>query len=286
MVEDAHQNTGEYDPETYWDQRALHAQERELLQAVCVLGATEQENKCADRVQRHLIESAVRQVGFDLLGRDVLEYGCGVGRWKGFFGKYSCAWKGVDLAENMLRIARSRYPEAEFKKIHGNRIPYPGRSFDLVYSITVVHHNPYEQQEEILSEMVRVLREDGYLILLEDVGEGRGNRSNMFPRSRSEWVALMDRYGLVCVWSRGARYWILRSLLAAARRQLAPVGKEGAMSGRRDERGAGRKPSSWRKWLGYIDMLIDPHVGWMVPEKYQTAASMVFTRGGHARSYD
>jgi len=54
---DNHLNTGEYEPEKYWNERAQHSG-GDLRKAVCVFAATEDENRSADRIQRHSMKLA------------------------------------------------------------------------------------------------------------------------------------------------------------------------------------------------------------------------------------
>jgi SAM-dependent methyltransferase len=274
MTRDEHLGTGSYDPEKYWSARALHS-EGDPLKGVCVFKATQDENRSADRVQRYLMRAALKHI--TLRGKDVLEYGCGVGRWVDFFQGYGLSWRGVDISDEMLAIATKRARGVELKKIQEGRIPYPEGSFDLVYSVTVVHHNPHEQQEKIVSEMARVLRNDGYLILYEDLG-GR-QHFNLFPRSVSAWTSLAQRHGFVPVWQRGVRYWLLRDLSFALWRRLRRAASPGA-SPVSTQNSLPNGNSLWRKLVGYLDLVVDPYLFRLVPCKYQTSAVMVFRRRG------
>jgi ubiquinone/menaquinone biosynthesis C-methylase UbiE len=244
------------------------------LKAVCVFGVSEYENRALDRVQQRLMKSALANI--DLNRKEVLEYGCGTGRWINFFKQYGCYWNGVDISNNMLKIAKNHYKGSKIDKVTNNKIPYPDKSFDLVYSVTVIHHNPYEQQEKIVAEMVRVLRDGGYLLLLEDLGENVD--FNMFPRRKSSWIDLVAKHGMQCSWHCGARYWCLRTTCELANKWLMQATRLGTRSSKRKEGGIDLKLSSWRKLICYIDSIVVPYLLPLIPSKYETTAIMIFKK--------
>jgi ubiquinone/menaquinone biosynthesis C-methylase UbiE len=94
-------------------------------------------------------------------GASVLEAGCGTGlileRVSRFAGE---AW-GFDLSAGMLGKARER----NLRVVQGSitSIPFPDARFDVVYSFKVLAH--VEQIREALTEMARVTRPGGYMLL-------------------------------------------------------------------------------------------------------------------------
>mgnify|MGYP001568836034 CR=1 FL=1 len=270
-----------YDIENYWSTRALYSNNN-LLNAVCVFRAADIENRSIDKVQRYVMRSALNQI--DLKGKNILEYGCGVGRWINFFQEYGCSWNGVDISREMLTVAKNRNQNAHLKKIGGKGIPYMTKSFDLVYAVTVLHHNTYKQQETIISEMIRVLKDNGLLILFEDIGNTFSFK--MFPRSASEWIALGEKYGLVCIWQRSLRYCILKSVVSSIKKRVNRIIRPCSIIAKPIEHNIDSKMKpfasklSWRGLIGYIDFFIDPYLLPLIPNKYKTTAIMVFKKKG------
>jgi len=277
MAIDKHLNTGEYDPEKYWNARAQHSG-GDLRKAVCVFAASEDENKSADRIQRHLMTRTFRilRKHGGIQGKKVLEFGCGGGRWVSFFRKYSCSWAGVDISHDMLNIARSQNKGVELARILGGHIPYPDKSFDIVYSVTVIHHNPHDAQDSIVSEMSRVLRDDGHLILFEDLGSTGG--FNMFPRDRLGWIALTERHGMALTWYKGARYWILRDTAAAIKQKLRGQKTLSRILAIAGEGIFDSKLEMWRKFVDRFDLLVDQYLLPFIPSQYHTTGIMVFKK--------
>jgi len=204
--------------------------------------------------------------------KSVLDYGCGTGRWVAFLQRQGCRYSGVDIAPEMLRIARARHPDVDLARVVEDRVPHADRTFDLVCSIAVVHHNPYDKQEKILAEMVRVLKDDGTLLLLEGLGPMRPVKSVYYPRPLQEWLALAGRCGMECYWYRGATYFLLRAAIARLT-QRRPEISEVSIDPEAGTRGpyAGR----WRRLVARMDAIADPYLLRALPNRYHTRAIML-----------
>ncbi len=261
-TEQTHQQQ-HYDPESYWSGRAA---ECTGLGAVCVYDATEIENRCAERMQTQMLKAALRD--YDLNGKDVLEYGCGTGRWVPFFRQRGAAWRGVDISATMLERARALHPGVPFDLTVDNRIPADDHSVDLVYSITVVHHNPYPDQERIVAEMVRVLRPAGRLILIEGIDPRR--RFNMFPRPVNGWTALLADQSMRCVFRRTFRSRILRDMLKVVGRRVT------RRTGRDD--GTSNRIGLSRRMVAPLDLAFDRYLVRLLPRRFHDGAVMAFER--------
>ena len=207
--DDTHLGTGTYDPETYWDARA-DQNCGNSFRTVCLFKATDDENRAVHRVHAAAMNSVVKRLA--LKGREVLEYGCGSGRWIPWYTKIAASWHGVDISDKMLALAKITYPQADVQKVSsGGAVPFASRSMDFVYSVTVMHHNPYDRQERIADELARVVKVGGHVLIIEDVGETAGS-FNMFPRPESSWAALFRKRGFVVTHQSGLSYLPLKRL--------------------------------------------------------------------------
>lgn len=101
----------------------------------------------------------------------LLDVGCGTGHLIALLAaQRPAAYFGLDLAENMLKIARKKQiPGAEFTLGTADHLPYPDAYFDVVTCIQSFHHYPYPDQA--MQEAFRVLKPGG-LYLLSDTGVG------------------------------------------------------------------------------------------------------------------
>lgn len=85
----------------------------------------------------------------------VLEIGCGVGRMM------QPDFYGIDISEEMIKIAKNRKPQCHFKVSNGREIPYDEETFDTVYCILVFQHLPIDAVENYFREAYRVLNPGG-----------------------------------------------------------------------------------------------------------------------------
>jgi ubiquinone/menaquinone biosynthesis C-methylase UbiE len=69
---------------------------------------------------------------------------------------------GIDISNELLSIAKSRFPNLEFKKMDMTAMDFPDATFDYVYSSLTFH---YAKDWDVLcSEIYRVLKKDGELL--------------------------------------------------------------------------------------------------------------------------
>lgn len=99
-------------------------------------------------------------------GDRVLDVGCGNGRLYQAFKDLQVSYVGVDLSEELIKIAQEKVPEGEFHVTDMTHLPFEDNSFDNVFSIAAFHHLPsVEMRETCLSEMARVLKPSGHLLM-------------------------------------------------------------------------------------------------------------------------
>jgi len=72
----------------------------------------------------------------------VLEVGCGTGNYIIAIEQATgCQGWGIDPSAEMLARARARSCAVSFRPGRGEKLALPGRHFDLVFSVDVIHHN-------------------------------------------------------------------------------------------------------------------------------------------------
>jgi ubiquinone/menaquinone biosynthesis C-methylase UbiE len=96
-----------------------------------------------------------------------LDVGCGVGNFHALlanrFGKIS----GVDPSSGCIAEAMKRNPDIPYVVSDGDVLPFRGGLFDVTFAICVMHHVPPEKWGLFLSEMARVTRPDGMVLIFE-----------------------------------------------------------------------------------------------------------------------
>ena len=106
------------------------------------------------------IGNMVREGGF------VLDAGCGNVRLFEIFQHKKIKYLGVDSSEELLRIAKNKYPGVEFMAADILDLSQIKNKFDWVFSIAVLHHFPGEDlQVKALSEMKNKIKENGKIVI-------------------------------------------------------------------------------------------------------------------------
>lgn len=187
---------GRYEAARYWRERGDALAGSVPHRAICSVDHGPEFNKAIHRTQRAAIEpqfAAARGSRAEDLPFDVLEVGAGVGRWAASFDPSTTRFYGVDVSEGMVAAARANYPEARFDTLGEDlTLPYEDESFDLVFTVTVMHHNPTPDRRKLISEMWRVTRPGGRLLFLEDfVTGGWTESSTVYPMPVNGFVELL-----------------------------------------------------------------------------------------------
>lgn len=102
----------------------------------------------------------------------ILDVGTGTGDFvkvlKNVFPKAEIT--GVDPLEESLQEAKRIYPDVHFQKMSGEKLAFENKQFDVVSISMALHHLPDIQAA--FSEMKRVLKPEGWMIVNELVSDG------------------------------------------------------------------------------------------------------------------
>jgi SAM-dependent methyltransferase len=185
-----------YEANKYWSERGDALAGNAPHRAICSVKHSPKFNKAIHRVQEKALSpqfAAARGTQAEEVPFDVLEIGAGVGRWAATFDPARTRFTGVDISEGMVEAARENFPLCRFDLLDEEPVfPYGDESFDLSFSVTVMHHNPTPTKRALISEMWRVTRPGGRLMFLEDfVSGGWSTRSTVYPMSVNEFVGLL-----------------------------------------------------------------------------------------------
>lgn len=103
----------------------------------------------------------IDQVG---ISGDVLEVGCGFGRLFPYYSDLNVKVHAIDISKKMIKEAKKRINcnIVEVKKAEAEKIPYLDNTFDYVICMGVFD---CLEQEKALSEMLRVLKLNGRLLI-------------------------------------------------------------------------------------------------------------------------
>lgn len=96
---------------------------------------------------------------------NVLDVACGTGDMAVELLRHGCSVTGVDLSTEMMAIAKRKAPQAEYRLADVERLPFGEASFDAVTCAFGVRN--FVHLEQGLSEMLRVLKPGGRMVILE-----------------------------------------------------------------------------------------------------------------------
>ena len=117
--------------------------------------------------------------------RPALDFGCGAGRSTRFLKQFGFDVLGVDIAAEMVEIARADDPQGDYRLLVGDELAsYEPASFGLIavcWAFDNVHRRP--DKRYILKTLHRLLADDGVLIMA-------GSTPDLY---RNEWATATTR---------------------------------------------------------------------------------------------
>jgi SAM-dependent methyltransferase len=94
-----------------------------------------------------------------------LDFGCGTGRSTRFLRKLGFQVTGVDISEDMLRIARATDPSGDYRLApQDNFGEFAPETFDLIASLFTFDNIPTAEKVRIFSNLRKLLRPAGILV--------------------------------------------------------------------------------------------------------------------------
>ena len=138
------------------------------------------------------VVKALIEVGHIDQNTTLLEVGCGTGNYCLTLNRLTgCAGHGIDPSAAMLDQAKKRQVATEespatiqFQAGQAEQLDFPAGTFDLVYSVDVIHH--VQDRARFYQEAWRVLKPGGRLCTVTDsesVIQRRRPLSNYFPET-------------------------------------------------------------------------------------------------------
>lgn len=135
-------------------------------------------------------------------GRKVLDIACGEGYGSRILARTAASVIGVDIADEAVSHAQQVYAGVEhlsFRQGDAAEIPLPDHSVEVVVSFETIEH--HDRHVEMISEIRRVLTEDGLLIIsspnkkiYSDLAGGDHNHFHVKELYFSEFDALLRDY--------------------------------------------------------------------------------------------
>ncbi len=117
------------------------------------------------------IHDQIIKIVSDLITKEcaILDFGCGDGLLTYFMHNsfYKAQIFGIDSNENLIENARKEFTSIVFNLVLDTTLPFADATFDLIYAVDVFHHIQPKDHAPYVSELLRVLKSDGRIILFE-----------------------------------------------------------------------------------------------------------------------
>jgi 2-polyprenyl-3-methyl-5-hydroxy-6-metoxy-1,4-benzoquinol methylase len=113
--------------------------------------------------ERHFLEKTALRPE-DLKGKFVLDVGCGIGRFAEVATRWGACVVGIDLSTS-AEVAARNLASRDFTAFQADvfALPFASESFDVIYSIGVLHHTP--DCEAAVKTLDKYLKPGGLLVV-------------------------------------------------------------------------------------------------------------------------
>jgi len=130
---------------------------------------------------------------------DILDLGCGTGRYSGALAHhFGAAVVAIDPSDKMLAEAKAKNaPGVRWLSGSGEALPLPDASVDMVFMSMVFHH--FRDRDQVARECHRVLRPDGVVVMRVGATERIDDYPYVpfFPRTRDLIARSLTSLGAV-----------------------------------------------------------------------------------------
>ncbi len=109
----------------------------------------------------------------DIKNQEILEVGCGDGRITSLMAGKTKTLVAIDPDEEKIKEAQSNIRGVDFQIGSGEQTSFQTSRFDLVIFTLSLHH---QNSQKAIAEAIRVLKDDGKIIVIEPVIEGEIER--------------------------------------------------------------------------------------------------------------
>lgn len=160
---------------SYWDSLALEAEREKAIIRAEKWRKTARNwlAHYADKKARDFVVSTITNYVKLNRGAQVLDVGCGPGKWMKFFVEKGYVTTGIDSSPWMIRLAKHNLQKdygkiASFHVMNVAKLDLPSDFYDLVNCVTVLQHIfDNEQWKNAIQEIVRVTKPFGYMLIFE-----------------------------------------------------------------------------------------------------------------------
>lgn len=134
--------------------------------------------------------------------KKILDIGCGVGDFSIMFAAMGADVTGIDISEDAIKKAKenSKGFSCNFLATSIKDMNFSKQSFDIISSITVLQHIPYDELLLSIQKIADSLKIGGYIYILETSPNTLDRKMNNSEyqnfHTRAEWITIFENIGL------------------------------------------------------------------------------------------
>jgi ubiquinone/menaquinone biosynthesis C-methylase UbiE len=131
-------------------------------------------DKYSRAFDRELPEKKFMDKFTSLLGKNakVLDVGCGSGREMGYYLGRGFRITGLDISNNMLNIAKKKFPQTEFILGDMRKLEFGKNSFDAITFPYSLFHVNKKEVPKVLEKANEILKPRGVILMIMQEGDG------------------------------------------------------------------------------------------------------------------
>lgn len=275
-----------------WDTTAHHPERSFTL--TLVNHAPLAYNRYLAAFQKTTVFHALKHIG-SLEGKLVLDVGCGQGRWTDLWQSRGADAVGIDISlpllkANLRRPTDGGSPEKTFAAMAVENLGIADGLIDMISSVTVLQHIPYQKQLRAIREMVRCVRPGGFILIHEHVRRPAGFRGTddctTFPNLPGEWVRMFSDHGCRLVFTERCplmplftAYWQVRDRIV----RLARPATSRSRPSMRQVQPTGPTPVVGHRAFGKLYRMVNYCVYWLLTWPSWAVEYLLMTLPGEHR---
>ncbi|MAG45455.1 MAG: SAM-dependent methyltransferase [Nanoarchaeota archaeon] len=101
----------------------------------------------------------------------ILDLACGSGRDVHYFMDYGYEVIGIDASENIIKEAKERVPEGDFKVMHLESLDFPKEFFDAIWALDAISFLKKTGLPKVLATLHTLLKPKGIIFISVRQGE-------------------------------------------------------------------------------------------------------------------
>ncbi|SCY62390.1 MerR family transcriptional regulator [Alkaliphilus peptidifermentans] len=140
-------------------------------------------------------EEAIKGINIEKHNVRILDIGVGTGNLSEKFLVEGYDIVGIDQSRKMLNVAKQKFPNLKVRLGEFLNIPFDRNEFDIIVTTYAFHHLNDEEKELAIDEMMRVLKDNGRIIIGDMMFENSLEKSKLMKKLSKEQIdEINDEY--------------------------------------------------------------------------------------------